>query len=628
MAPAAGAHARLITTEPANDAVLEQSPRSVLLRFDEPVETAFGAIRVYDARARRVDSGEVERPSEKEARIALDVRLARGTYTATWRAVSADGHPVSGAFVFHVGVPGANPAGVAAQVLEGGTPAAVTALFSIVRALDFLLLLVVGGGTLMLIVGLVHASAETQSRLALLLAGAGLLLAFVACAGIVLQGAAAGGFGLREALHWDVVSVVLGTRFGTVWLMQALLAAGCAVLLRISRRAAIVPAALLLLTPSLSGHASVSGRIALVADMAHVTAAAVWVGGLAALVLALLWAGTERWELAVSAVPRFSALAVVAVSWLLASGTVSGYLQVRALRGLWETTYGQLLLVKLALVLPLLALGLYNNRRAVPRLRERLATAAERTRFLRTAAAELALMTAIIGVTAVLVSEPPARAQVAPTGPYATTAQLGDLELNLVVDPAAAGRNQIHLYLTNPSGQPTDVDEASVSATLASREIGPLRLRAYRAGPATSSSAALSSRSRATGSSVSRAAAATSRQRRQRCPSQSERNVDDEEDPDPARNRRARSGAGSERSRHRQPERGSGRQLLALCDPRPDRTTERGHDQGRRATTGGLFFVGFQPRPDNDHHKLDPLTFGNGLGTFATVTWEGGKIGP
>ena len=57
LVPVAGAHVRLITTEPANDAVLEQSPRSVLLRFDDPVETAFGAIRVYDARPRRVDSG-------------------------------------------------------------------------------------------------------------------------------------------------------------------------------------------------------------------------------------------------------------------------------------------------------------------------------------------------------------------------------------------------------------------------------------------------------------------------------------------------------------------------------------------------------------------------------------------
>lgn len=489
LAPAAGAHARLITTEPSNDAVLEESPRFVLLRFDEAVETAFGAIRVYDARASRVDAGEVARPSEREVRIELERRLARGTYTATWRAVSADGHPVSGAFVFHVGAPGANPAGVAAQVLEAGTSDAVTVLFSLVRALDFLLLLLVGGGTLMLVAGLGRASAKVRARLATLVAGSAVALTVVAFAGIVLQGAAAGGFTIRGALHWDVIASVLGTRFGEVWLAQALVAVVTGVLLATSTRipqlarAAVVPAALLLLTPSASGHASVSGGLAFVADVAHVAAAAVWVGGLAALVAALVWARSQRWELAVAAVPRFSLLAVGAVSLLLVSGTTSGYLQVRALRGLWETTYGQLLLVKVALVLPLLALGFYNNRRAVPRLRERLATAAERTRFLRTAGAELALMVAIVSVTAVLVSEPPARAEVAPKGPYATTAQLAELELNLVVDPAAAGRNQIHLYLTSPSGQPTDVDEASVSATLASRQVGPLRLVAHRAGP-------------------------------------------------------------------------------------------------------------------------------------------------
>jgi copper transport protein len=489
-APAAGAHARLLTTEPPNDAVLDEGPGFVLLRFDEPVETAFGGIRVYDAQARRVDSGEVERPSEREARIELDRRLARGTYTATWRAVSADGHPISGAFVFHVGAPGANPAGIAAQVLEGGAPTAVTVLFSVVRALDFLLLLLVVGGVVMLVVGLGRASTRTRGRLVRLLVAASVALAATALGGIVLQGAAAGGFGLLEAADADVVSAVLGTRFGETWAVQAMLAVATALALLVTARAprwlpgALAPAVLLLLTPSLSGHASVSGVFALLADVAHVAAAAVWVGGLAALVLALVWAGAERWELAVSAVPRFSLLAVGAVSLLLVSGTTSGYLQVGAWRGLWETTYGRLLVVKVVLVLPLLLLGLYNNRRAVPRLRVRLASAAERARFLRTAGVELALMVAIVGVTAVLVSEPPARAAVAPRGPYATTAPLDELELNLVVDPAAAGRNQIHLYLTdNQTGQPTDVDEATVSATLASREIGPLRLRAHRAGP-------------------------------------------------------------------------------------------------------------------------------------------------
>jgi hypothetical protein len=83
---------------------------------------------------------------------------------------------------------------------------------------------------------------------------------------------------------------------------------------------------------------------------------------------------------------------------------------VRVWRGLWETTYGRLLLAKLALVLPLLALGAYNNRFAVPRLKAGIASAVERTRFLRTAGAELAPMAAIVGVTAVLVAQPPARA--------------------------------------------------------------------------------------------------------------------------------------------------------------------------------------------------------------------------
>ena len=382
-ASAAGAHARLITTDPANDAVLEQSPDAVLLRFDEPVETAFGAVRVYDARARRVDSGDVERPSGREVQVALDRRLARGTYTATWRALSGDGHPVSGAFVFHVGAPGANPAGVAAQVLDDGTPASVSVLFTVVRALDFLLLLLVGGGTLMLVAGLGRASAQTRWRLTRVLAGLSAVLAVVALAGIVLQGAAAGGFGLAEALRSDVVAAVIETRFGTVWLVQAALAAACRGMLLGSRRvpelalSAVTTAALMLLTPSLSGHASVSGGVALVADMAHVVAGG-RLGRRARRARAR--ARLERGGALGArrrAVPRFSLLAVGSVSLLVVSGTVSGYLQVGLAAGSGRRPTGGCCCCKVGLVLPLLALGPYHNRRAVPRLRAGIASASE-----------------------------------------------------------------------------------------------------------------------------------------------------------------------------------------------------------------------------------------------------------
>jgi copper transport protein len=156
---------------------------------------------------------------------------------------------------------------------------------------------------------------------------------------------------------------------------------------------------------------------------------------------------------------------------------------VRTWSGLWETTYGRLILVKAALLLPLLALGAYNNRRAVPRLRAGRASVLERQRFARTTAVELGLVVAVLAVTAVLVAEPPARALVAPTGPFAQTTELGDLELNLVVDPAVAGPNEIHLYTLTPSGQPADFAEVDLSASLASHQIGPLKYEAKHVAP-------------------------------------------------------------------------------------------------------------------------------------------------
>jgi copper transport protein len=491
-APSALAHAQLVATEPADDAVLAESPAQVVLRFNEAVETAFGAVRVYDAAAKRVDDGDVGRPDSRTVTVGVDGRLARGTYTVTWRVLSADSHPVAGAFVFHVGAPGANPAGVAAEVGDGGAPRSVSVAFTTLRFLDFALILLLAGGAAVLAFVLNDAAPGVRRGLAGGLAAAAGALVAVSAAGVVVQGAAAGGFGLGEALDPDVVRAVLETRFGNVWALQALAAvvlAAAFVALRARPAQQLVGAvtvgvaAALTVTPAAAGHASVSGAAAFTADVAHVAAAAAWTGGLALLVGGLVLSRSERWPLAARAVPRFSSLAVVSVAVLVVAGTVNGYLQVRALRGLWETTYGLLLLGKLALLVPLFALAAYNNRYAVPRLRAQIASAGEQRRFLNVAGAELALMVAVVAVTAVLVAEPPARAEVAPDEPFATIVQLGTLELNLVVDPAVAGANEVHLYLTDSSGRPAEVDATAVLASLPSKRIGPLRLRALRAGP-------------------------------------------------------------------------------------------------------------------------------------------------
>ena len=377
-------------------------------------------MRVYDGAGKRVDAETISKPEPSSVAVGIEGRLARGTYTVAWRAISADSDPISGAFVFHVQEPGPQPAGIAAQVLED-TPALVSILFASARALDYALLLLAAGGVLALTLVLTGAAQALRRRLYLLVAVLAAALVPLVLLELVLQGAAAGGFGLGEAFDWDIVSAVADTRFGEFALVRgglgAALAAAILVLPRYvdpgpRRVVELVLAGALLVTPVASGHASVSGAVAFVADLAHIVAAAAWTGGLAFVVLALVLAREERWPLASEAVPRFSTLAVGSVGVLVVAGSINGYLQVRVWHGLWETTYGLLLLAKIALVLPLLALGAFNNRYAVPRLRQGIASTFERRRFLRAVSAELALMTVIVAVTAVLVSAPPARTDV------------------------------------------------------------------------------------------------------------------------------------------------------------------------------------------------------------------------
>ena len=106
----------------------------------------------------------------------------------------------------------------------------------------------------------------------------------------------------------------------------------------------------------------------MLADAVHVEAASIWAGGLTFVLLLLLWVRGRRWEVATEAVPAFSSVAVVAVAALIVAGSVSAFLEVRSVPALWETAYGRLLLLKVVLVVPVLALGAFNNRTSVPRL--------------------------------------------------------------------------------------------------------------------------------------------------------------------------------------------------------------------------------------------------------------------
>jgi copper transport protein len=185
-------------------------------------------------------------------------------------------------------------------------------------------------------------------------------------------------------------------------------------------------------------------------------------------------------------------MALGSVVVLLVAGTVNGYLQVSTWRGLWETNYGLLLLAKVGLVLPLLALGAYNNRYSVPRLRAGIAQLGERKRFLYAAGVELAIMAAIIGVTAFLVDSNPAKhaleAEAAGAhgmegmehegGPSSTEVDFGEFRATVSVDPGTAGRNKIALEVDDSQPDAPQLADVTFKASLSQPDIGPLEFKA------------------------------------------------------------------------------------------------------------------------------------------------------
>jgi copper transport protein len=227
-------------------------------------------------------------------------------------------------------------------------------------------------------------------------------------------------------------------------------------------------------------------------DVLHVLAASVWVGGIACLLLALPLAtrqleSPQRSRLLLAVLARFSPLALGCVIVVAVTGVLQAYIDVRSLHGLFHSTYGALIIAKTLLLAILIGFGWVNRERVIPGLK-RIVEASERPGAIgmlarRTMRGELALMIAVFGVTAALISyAPPIDAA---SGPFSINTTLGPAVLEMTLEPAKVGLNTAHLYLINAKDgtQFTATKELTAVARLPSKGIGPLPLKATVAGP-------------------------------------------------------------------------------------------------------------------------------------------------
>jgi copper transport protein len=492
--PAASAHAYLVHTSPTASELVESPPRQVALTFDEAVEPRFAIISVTDVDGRQQTTGPVRRSAVNPDTIVVPVRpgLPQGWYLVYWRAISVDGHPVSGVFTFAVGPdPGPAPQFVIPHV----SATAKTPGLLVTRWLMFISVMV-AIGLLVLRLAIARPGGGRHLR-PLSVTFVGFSLAGLVAIPVYLDFATA-----NDALRsvFDVGALVplySVTAFGRgllkLELCFALFCVAAWVALWVDRpdrplrsvaellagTGAALAAAAVLIIPGTIGHAGQTSPrgLAIALDATHVAAGSIWLGGLVGLLV--LWfsfpvsASADRLQLLRVAVPRFSAVALVSVIVLLGTGTGATIIHMPVLSALWQTGYGVAILVKIGLLALAMCLAAVN----LTRTRPRLATIDDRSpaasRLLRTLVSGEAVIVGGAVFVATLLSSlappPPsfalgssALARVGP-GRVVETVERGGYRLQVLVSPnKAAEPNSFGLRITK-NGAP--VTGASVTLT-------------------------------------------------------------------------------------------------------------------------------------------------------------------
>lgn len=414
LAPAiASAHAVLLRATPSSSQTVTPPPQQVQLLFSEPLDPVFSRVLVQDAAGQRVDQDDsrVDPDDERLLEVSLRPGLTNGIYTVAWRSLSAiDVHPDEGRYSLFVGVP-------VVQQSVATVPSAPTATpETTIGRWWFYIAASLFGGVLVTWKFAAAPALEDSSdtrlharlrrRVYMLIVLGGVLLILGTLFSAVAQAGAAANVPLTQAFGQPLADLLLRGRFASIWWPRlGLEIASLALIISggidgLASECALATLPAVLLTSALTSHGAAlsSAGAGIGIDWLHIVGATAWVGGLVLLAacLPVIGSGLGRQLLA-----RFARLALIASAIVLLSGLLQGALEVGTASALIATLYGQLLLVKVALLIGMLALAGWNEwrrRRASPGI-------------VGGVAAELALGIVLFGVAALLSGTPPA-----PTG--------------------------------------------------------------------------------------------------------------------------------------------------------------------------------------------------------------------
>jgi copper transport protein len=436
----AWAHAHLKRSEPAAGSKVASSPQLIRLWFSEQPELSMTFISLKDANGKEFVLASPQKDPTDPLMISVHVSqpLPAGRYTVAWRTAASDGHPSHGTFGFVVltdALPAKGPTQVGAVTDTTGAKnvvpaapandengeeadAASSLTNSLARAFSFLGLLALIGAVAFRALVLprarginVAARAQMEGRAAVLGFADSMVVIISALARLFLESQMMSA--MPDMQTMSMTDMAMHTRWGFALRLEFGAAIVAVVSFALAARQlrgawplAAISAIVLAVTPALAGHAAASTQftsLMIVSDFLHVLGGASWLGSLLAVMvvgvpLSLMLDGVERWSSVASLVNSFSPVALASVAVVVASGVIASWVHLAHLSALWQTAYGQILLIKLVLVAITLTIGAYNFRRVQPQLVNEVGAA----RLRRSAALELGFGCLILLVTGFL----------------------------------------------------------------------------------------------------------------------------------------------------------------------------------------------------------------------------------
>ncbi|MEP7201629.1 MAG: copper resistance protein CopC [Ilumatobacteraceae bacterium] len=482
------AHAELVTSDPKPGQVLDTTPTHVTLTFSEPVEISLGAIRLFDGAGASIDISPALHPSGHGDVVEITLpKLTDGSYVVDWRVVSNDSHPVHAAFTFQVGPDSNLSAGLLDQIIGSSQTGTIASTgLTISRSLVTAAIAVVFGGLLVCGIGIVPFGRRQR----LVIGIAAVIGALAGLLAMPLEVGYTAGRSLDVITDGAAWRAVLDTTIGVAWLVRAGAIALTAAVLLIahpSSRARWWTGVLILglvtvgIASAYGGHGA-TGRwhyLGVLITMLHVSAMAVWLGGLVLLIISLGDVGREHVE-------RFSNIALLAVASIVVTGTIQAFRQVGSIDGLTNTSYGKLLIWKVIAVAGIIALAAVA--RASTHGRLALSTASvgaagvgfDRARLRRAISIESMLAIVVVVVTSLLMAANPSQATAA--APFSTTLTTGGYLATINVTPGRVGANEMHIYLSSPNSSLTQADAVTVTIQDPSRNVDPIKIDVAKAG--------------------------------------------------------------------------------------------------------------------------------------------------